>query len=202
MRTFANSELGSASATPHVYAMGEAAYARVRSGSTTALVMSGESGSGKTETTKHLLEYVAWSSSESGGGGGGESGGGGGGGGGGGLASVLASRLLSSSSLLEAFGNCKTVRNSNSSRFGKMMRLFFWPVGTPKAGQVAGGGIMTCMRAVFERGVALLSPSHPHPPITHHPWSLVTCHVWQTCSKSRASRRSRRPSATSMYSTN
>ena len=60
MVSFVGSELGTV--RPHVFAMGEAAFVRVRAGCSTALVMSGESGSGKTETTKHLLAYIAWRS--------------------------------------------------------------------------------------------------------------------------------------------
>jgi myosin heavy subunit len=215
MRRFVGSELGSASVRPHVYAMGEAAYTRVREGRTTALVMSGESGSGKTETTKHVLNYIAWSAEQQDGahaGGAAPSraapspspppsppdqltrkqsvggrafkalsrgasgllgrsskldrkkssrlGSDGGAGPSGadpsaavplpqpralsGDAGSLARRLLSSSFLLEAFGNAKTVRNGNSSRFGKMLRLHFWPAGHAHAGQVAGGFMMTC----------------------------------------------------------
>ena len=139
MQTFVGIQLGSA--PPHVYAIGEAAYCNICEGSTTAVVMSGESGSGKTETTKHLLDYITWSSERQGGGrstAGASSGS---------LAGTLAQRLLSSSPLFEAFGNCKTVRNNNSSRFGKMMRLHFWPAGHAHAGQVAGGFIMTCAAA-------------------------------------------------------
>lgn len=89
----------------------------LRSKQSTALVMSGESGAGKTETTKHLMNYIAWCSNMAAGEGGG------------GLAQKLADMIISTSPLLEAFGNAKTVRNNNSSRFGKMMRLHFKPNG-------------------------------------------------------------------------
>eukprot|EP00966_Prymnesium_polylepis_P243123 5622401-Prymnesium_polylepis.1 len=98
----------------HIYSMGEAAYRSiVHDGASAALIMSGESGAGKTETAKHVMRYLAWRSNP------------GGGGGGGGVAQRLADMIVCTSPLLEAFGNAKTVRNDNSSRFGKMMRLHF-----------------------------------------------------------------------------
>ena len=98
---------------PHVYSMGEAAYRSIVSDrASAALVMSGESGAGKTETAKHVMRYLAWRSNISSGGSGG-------------LAKRLADMIVRTSPLLETFGNAKTVRNDNSSRFGKMMRLHF-----------------------------------------------------------------------------
>jgi myosin-1 len=70
----------------------------------------GESGAGKTEAAKKLLEYVSavsgTTSTE-------------------GIdVSMVKDRLLQSNPLLEAFGNAKTLRNDNSSRFGKYLIFF------------------------------------------------------------------------------
>ena len=81
--------------------------------------MSGESGAGKTETTKHLMRYLAFRSESISNKSAGQ-------------LDRLADAILSTNPLLEAFGNAKTVRNSNSSRFGKMMRLHFEPSGSVK----------------------------------------------------------------------
>ena len=111
MSEYAGSHLGA-----HIYSMGEAAYAHVvsdRNGSA-ALVMSGESGAGKTETTKHVMNYLAWRSADRGSGGTS-----------GGFAQRLSEMILSTSPLLEAFGNARTLRNNNSSRFGKFIEIQF-----------------------------------------------------------------------------
>ena len=78
-----------------------------RTAKPSALVMSGESCAGKTETAKHLMNYIAWCSGQAEGSSGG-------------LAQKLADMIIASSPLLEAFGNAKTVRNNNSSRFGAL----------------------------------------------------------------------------------
>ena len=121
-------EIGAKGLDPHVYAMGEAAYKHVKRHKTpAALIMSGESGASKTETTKHLMRYLAWrSESTSVKAGSGDK------------LDKLADAILSTNPLLESFGNAKTVRNNNSSRFGKMMRLHF-----DTTGQVAGAFIKT-----------------------------------------------------------
>ena len=72
-----------------------------------SIMCSGESGAGKTESTKHLLRYLTDSY------------------GGGGETTDLESRILAANPLLESFGNAKTTRNNNSSRFGKFVELHF-----------------------------------------------------------------------------
>ena len=66
------------------------------------ILASGESGSGKTVTTKHLLHFLTWSSSS---------------------AHDLESKIVYSTPLMESFGNAKTIRNDNSSRFGKFIKI-------------------------------------------------------------------------------
>ena len=94
---------------PHIYESSCLAYREmVLDGQDQTILVTGESGSGKTETIKLLLQHLTMLGdahpSESG-------------------SSELAQNVLQSTSLLEAFGNAKTCRNTNSSRFGKLVRL-------------------------------------------------------------------------------
>lgn len=85
------------------------------------IVISGESGAGKTEASKLIMEYLANVSVA-------------------GLVTENIRRvLLESNPIIEAFGNSKTLRNDNSSRFGKYLDLFF-----NFKGQLEGGHITTC----------------------------------------------------------
>ena len=101
---------------PHVYGLAQAAYrGLVRTRSSQAILIAGESGAGKTETTKKCLQYLAEV-------------------GGGTLNCSLndgdvsiEDRILSANPIFEAFGNAKTVRNNNSSRFGKWLEVIFHP---------------------------------------------------------------------------
>ena len=128
MAKYKDKDIGAKGLDPHVYAMGEAAFKHVKRHKTpAALIMSGESGAGKTETTKHLMRYLAWRSDSTAVKGGS-----------GAQLDKLADAILSTNPLLESFGNAKTVRNNNSSRFGKMMRLHF-----TTDGHVAGAFIKT-----------------------------------------------------------
>lgn len=106
---------------PHVYCAAESArQGLIREGKSQSIVISGESGSGKTEAAKYILSYLARSvssstssTSSSGGVGVGQKGGG------------IEEHILQTNPITEALGNAKTARNSNSSRFGKFVRVRF-----------------------------------------------------------------------------
>jgi myosin heavy subunit len=93
---------------PHVYGVAELAFSHLVSHShSQSLVVSGESGAGKTEANKQLLDYLIWRAGTSDGSG----------------SMSLGKRILDTNPVLEAFGNAKTARNNNSSRFGKYLHL-------------------------------------------------------------------------------
>jgi len=92
---------------PHVYAVASRAYRSLKSSSVNqSIVVSGESGAGKTETCKHIMRFMASVCGEGG-------------------VDELERKVLGSSPILESFGNAKTLRNNNSSRFGKFTELHF-----------------------------------------------------------------------------
>ncbi|KAL0322108.1 UNVERIFIED_CONTAM: Myosin-11, partial [Sesamum calycinum] len=108
--------------SPHVFAVADVAYrAMIHEGKSNSILVSGESGAGKTETTKMLMQYLAFL---------------------GGRAATegrtVEQQVLESNPVLEAFGNAKTVRNNNSSRFGKFVEIQF-----DKQGRISGAAIRT-----------------------------------------------------------
>ncbi|XP_071116024.1 unconventional myosin-Ic-like isoform X1 [Haliotis cracherodii] len=104
---------------PHIYAIADAAYRSMRGESVDQCVLiSGESGAGKTEASKKILQYIAASSTHSN------------------EVERVKDRLLQSNPILEAFGNAKTNRNDNSSRFGKYMDIQFDYKGAPVGGHI------------------------------------------------------------------
>ncbi|GLT80868.1 hypothetical protein SLA2020_522800 [Shorea laevis] len=108
--------------SPHVFAVADVAYrAMINEGKSNSILVSGESGAGKTETTKMLMRYLAYL--------------------GGRVATegrTVEQQVLESNPVLEAFGNAKTVRNNNSSRFGKFVEIQF-----DNHGRISGAAIRT-----------------------------------------------------------
>mmetsp|Transcript_124923 Transcript_124923/g.266607 ORF Transcript_124923/g.266607 Transcript_124923/m.266607 type:complete len:1729 (-) Transcript_124923:634-5820(-) len=111
------------SSKPHVYSTANMAYRGIcdRQKSQTVLI-SGESGAGKTETTKHVMKFLALAGSADG------------------EVTNVEKQVLESNPLLEAFGNARTLRNDNSSRFGKFIELQFRPNTTATVQTGASGG--------------------------------------------------------------
>uniref|UniRef100_A0A1D1Z755 Unconventional myosin-Va n=1 Tax=Anthurium amnicola TaxID=1678845 RepID=A0A1D1Z755_9ARAE len=103
--------------SPHVYAIADTAYNEMmRDEINQSIIISGESGAGKTETAKIAMQYLA------------ALGGGNG----------IECEVLQTNFILEAFGNAKTSRNDNSSRFGKLIEIHF-----SLAGKICGAKIQT-----------------------------------------------------------
>ncbi|XP_042298586.1 unconventional myosin-Ic isoform X2 [Sceloporus undulatus] len=105
--------------SPHLYAIADNAYRSLRTErKDQCILISGESGAGKTEATKKVLQYYAVTcpASEQ--------------------VETVKDRLLQSNPVLEAFGNAKTLRNDNSSRFGKYMDVQFDYKGAPIGGHI------------------------------------------------------------------
>ncbi|KAJ8604963.1 hypothetical protein CTAYLR_006891 [Chrysophaeum taylorii] len=106
------------SSKPHPYVLAEAAARGLcRDRRCQSVLISGESGAGKTETVKHALRYLAFRSSQGRGG--------------------VDELLLKTNPILEAFANAKTLRNDNSSRFGKYVRVYV----EPTTGRVSSASI-------------------------------------------------------------
>lgn len=112
---------------PHIFAMADEAFRNlVDEGTNQSILVTGESGAGKTENTKKVIQYlasVATSDTPRAKSGGRQ-------------LSNLSEQILRANPILEAFGNAQTVRNNNSSRFGKFIRIEF-----TRSGQIAGAFI-------------------------------------------------------------
>ncbi|GFN82452.1 hypothetical protein PoB_000895800 [Plakobranchus ocellatus] len=105
---------------PHVYALTDNMYRNMLiEMENQCVIISGESGAGKTVAAKYIMGYISKVS------------------GGGPLVQRVKDIILESNPLLEAFGNAKTVRNNNSSRFGKYVEIQFSRGGEPDGGKIS-----------------------------------------------------------------
>eukprot|EP00127_Corallochytrium_limacisporum_P004922 Clim_evm66s191 gene=Clim_evmTU66s191 len=112
---------------PHIFALTDVAYQNmVTEKENQAILVTGESGAGKTENTKKVIQYLAAIAHHSTSGTGTDA------------IENLEESLIQANPVLEAFGNAKTIRNNNSSRFGKFIRVEFNPQGL-----IGGGNIET-----------------------------------------------------------
>ncbi|XP_011070461.1 myosin-1 [Sesamum indicum] len=103
--------------SPHVYAITDTAMREmIRDEVNQSIIISGESGAGKTETAKIAMQYLAALGGGSG----------------------IEYEILKTNPILEAFGNAKTLRNDNSSRFGKLIEIHF-----SDTGKISGARIQT-----------------------------------------------------------
>ncbi|KAF8463849.1 P-loop containing nucleoside triphosphate hydrolase protein [Kalaharituber pfeilii] len=106
---------------PHIFAITDLAFRNMlENKENQSILVTGESGAGKTENTKKVIQYLAAVASD----------------GSTNKLGTLEKQILQANPILEAFGNAQTVRNNNSSRFGKFIRIEF-----TRSGQIAGAFI-------------------------------------------------------------
>lgn len=104
---------------PHIFAIADSAYRQVLiNNKNQSILISGESGAGKTESTKLILQYLSTLTQSH---------------------NEIEQMILETSPILESFGNAKTVRNNNSSRFGKFMQIHF-----DQSGFIVGASVVQC----------------------------------------------------------
>ncbi|XP_072317494.1 myosin IEb [Eucyclogobius newberryi] len=105
---------------PHIYALADNMFRNMMiDAENQCVIISGESGAGKTVAAKFIMSYISKVS------------------GGGAKVQHVKDIILQSNPLLEAFGNAKTVRNNNSSRFGKYFEIQFSRGGAPDGGKIS-----------------------------------------------------------------
>ncbi|EGC29118.1 myosin [Dictyostelium purpureum] len=107
--------------SPHIYALAEDTYKKlVLSKENQCVIITGESGAGKTESSKIFLNYLKNISNDKFN-----------------KTENIIKLVLESNNILESFGNAKTLRNDNSSRFGKFIEIEFDGKGSPISGKIS-----------------------------------------------------------------
>uniref|UniRef100_A0A8K9VCN5 Myosin X, like 1 n=1 Tax=Oncorhynchus mykiss TaxID=8022 RepID=A0A8K9VCN5_ONCMY len=123
---------------PHIFAVANECYRCIwKRHDSQCVLISGESGAGKTESTKLLLQFLSVMSQNSAGMPPSEK------------TTPVEQSIVQSSPIMEAFGNAKTVYNNNSSRFGKFIQLHFSQSGNIHGGCIVDYTHTTCSRSVF-----------------------------------------------------
>uniref|UniRef100_A0A8C1KFI9 Myosin X n=1 Tax=Cyprinus carpio TaxID=7962 RepID=A0A8C1KFI9_CYPCA len=126
---------------PHIYAIANECYRSLwKRSNNQCVLISGESGAGKTESTKMILRFLSAMSQQS-------------------VVLSTAKRasshveeaIVESSPIMEAFGNAKTVHNNNSSRFGKFIQLHFSPHGNIQGGRITDCILCLCFNRVVRQ---------------------------------------------------
>ena len=117
-RSYINREQGEL--PPHIYAFADRSLRTLLANNESqSIIVSGESGAGKTEACKLVMNFLSDSCSNGSTSASGR------------LVETLMKKLISTNPVLEAFGNAKTLRNNNSSRFGKFLQIDFSSGGSP-----------------------------------------------------------------------
>ncbi|CAD2215714.1 myosin I [Angomonas deanei] len=112
---------------PHIFSLADSMFkTMLTEEENQCVIISGESGAGKTEASKQILFYISKASGYANMGDKSSSG----------PIDQINAVMMDSNPLLESFGNAKTLRNDNSSRFGKFFKLFFSKNGTPIGGHI------------------------------------------------------------------
>merc|ERR1712226_880001 len=121
---------------PHLYSIADNAYHdMMRNRENQSMLITGESGAGKTVNTKKVIQYfslIAAGEKRADG-------------------QTLEDQIVAANPAMEAFGNAKTTRNDNSSRFGKFIRIHFGPTGKLSSGDIETY-LLEKSRVVFQLG--------------------------------------------------
>ncbi|KAI1280411.1 Unconventional myosin-Va [Halotydeus destructor] len=121
IQTYHRSSMGNTQLDPHIYAVAEDAFSKLeRESRNQSIIVSGESGAGKTVSAKFAMRYFASIAGSN-------------------ATSNVENRVLASNPIMEAIGNAKTTRNDNSSRFGKYIQIIF----DPQSRAIVGGNMRT-----------------------------------------------------------
>ncbi|KAM4624860.1 unconventional myosin-X [Polymixia lowei] len=127
---------------PHIFAIANECYRCIwKRHDSQCILISGESGAGKTESTKLLLQFLSVMSQNSAGTPPSEK------------STRVEQAIVQSSPIMEAFGNAKTVYNNNSSRFGKFIQLHF-----SESGNIQGGCVIDCIHFCQKNRVVRQNP--------------------------------------------